>query len=104
MELVASAWRVESLRRILADRLQEAVPSRAVPCHRHDEGRLDESADELFGARKVAVRADRGDRVETERPGEDGESCQQLTLVRLEQVVAPVNRRSERLVPWRGQP
>src|SRR3990170_3450527 len=104
MQLVAPALGGEALLRVLPDGREEPVPRCAVPRPRDNERRLDQAGDKLVGARNVAVRADLGDRVESKSSGEDGQRRQQLALVRLEQLVAPVDRRPERLVAWLGQP
>src|SRR5688500_19105371 len=104
MQRVAPPGLRQSLRSVFAYRLEEPVPRLPVSRPRDDERRLDEPAHELVGAREVDVRAHRANRLQCEAACEDREGSQQLTLVSLEQRVAPVDRRPERLVAWHGRP
>ena len=93
---------VEPLGGVLANRLEEPVARHVLTTLRHDERGLDEAPDQVEGACIVAVQADRGDCLEREAAGEHRERRQHRALLVRKELVAPVERRSEGLVPWIG--
>ena len=93
----------EPLARVQPDRLEQPVAPLASAFVRGDERLLDEAREHVGALRDIeAGSAAHGlDRVQLEAAGEDAESAQQHPLVRLEQIVAPLERRLERLLPRR---
>ena len=95
---------VEPLARVQPDRLEEAVAARArgavVGCH---EGLLDETREHVGNPPRVEIGAGAHalDRVELEAAGERRKPAKQRPLVRLEEVVAPLKRGRERVLPCR---
>ena len=94
---------VEPLARVQPDRLEQPVAPLASALVRGDERLLDEAREHVGAPRDVetGAGADGFDRAELEAAGEDAEPPQQHPLVRLEQVVTPLERRLERLLPRR---
>ncbi len=94
---------VEPFARVEANRLEQAVAPLAPAFVRGDERLLDEPREHVGAAGHVepVAGADRLDGGELEAAGEDGEPAEEHPLVGLEQVVAPLERRRERLLPRR---
>ena len=95
---------VEPLARVQANGLEQAVAALAGGALVGGDKRLlDETCEHVGDARTVelAAGAHALDRLELEAAGEDREPTKQRPLVRLEQVVAPLQRRRERLLPRR---
>ena len=86
-----------------ADRLEQAVAIAAVAVFDRDERLLDEPREHVGDLARVEVvaRAHVLDRLELEAAREDRQAPEQRPLVGLEQLVAPLERRGQRLLPRR---
>ena len=88
-ELVHDSFMLELLVGVVADRLEHEEARLAVGLHfRAQEAVLEQCVDTVSRSRV----ADRLGCVETETSGEDAQACEQLLLVRVEEVEAPVER------------
>ncbi len=93
----------EPLARVQPHRLEQPVAPLASALVSGDERLLDETREHVGAPRDVetGAGADGLDRAQLEAAGEDAEPAQEHPLVRLEQVVAPLEGRLERLLPRR---
>ena len=84
----------------------EAIPSPHARALADDEGAVDEPRKHVdhVGDRCSTGRPDRLRGLEVERAGKRGEPAEERALVRLEEVVAPGDRRFERLLPGSRRP
>jgi hypothetical protein len=93
----------EAVRAELTQRAEQPVPGR-VRAVTQDHGLVDEAhkrGDDLL-AGQLAVRAHVLGAADVERPGEHRQPLPQRPLGRAAQLVAPVDRGAQRLVPWAG--
>ena len=89
------------LRGVLPHGLQQAVPSIAGFLLDVDERFVDQPAEQCRAPRRVRSGSSAQtvlDRLQAEAPGEDREAPQQDLLLGVEQLEAPVQRRSQRLL------
>src|SRR5215831_9355128 len=93
---------------VLADGLEKPVPHGSTgACARQDERLVDEPCEQVqdVAARKLLATTDGLRGVERPATREDGQAVEQPLLSRAQQVVAPVNRRAQSLVPpWSRAP
>ena len=96
---------VEALTRVHANRLQQTITAPASRLPDGDERLLREAREEVGdpGSLEIVVgRADFLGRLELEAAREDREPAEEDPLVRLEEIVAPLERRAQRLLARRA--
>ncbi len=103
-ERVRLAGVVELSPRIEANRLEQPVAAVGAAVVEAHEGLLDEAPEHVrdVGRLEEVARADHLGRAELEAAGEHAEPAEEDALVGLEQVMAPAERRLERLLPGRS--
>ena len=94
----------EPLARVHADGLEQPVAASPATLLDHNERLLGQPRQRVRGSSPVETGADANllDGLELEPAGEDGEPAEQHRLVGLEQVVAPLQGRDQRLLACRG--
>ena len=95
---------VEAFARVHANRLQQTITAPAPASPDGDERLLREAREEVGDFREVetVAGADLLGRLELEAAGEDREPAEEHPLVRLEEIVAPLERRAQRLLARRA--